>query len=538
MNSRKIDPSMRRRLFGWILTLATVLQITARADDWLEAGPLMSSFPTLWESGWRQDGLGPLAWWQETSDTVSAGISPLISVVSTPSLDREQVDVLYPVLTWRRTGKEERWQVAQIISWVGASQQDGADEYFHRTVFPFYFQQKSVSGTNDYLAVFPFYGHLRNRLFRDETEFIAFPFYSKTRKRDVTTRNYVYPFFHLRDGPGLTGWQLWPLYGTQTRKETEGKDFLGDPLVTPASSSWFVLWPLIGHQHAELVQTNERVQQARFSVLASPFSPNRDRTTFDSTQVLPFYASMRSPDRDQTSYLWPFFTRTEDRKNQFVEWGAPWPFIGWANGEGKTSRRFWPFYGNIESGTSRRNFYLWPFYTHRHQEDTLFERERWTSGFILFDNNIIRNRETDEFRQETGFWPLFHYSHDMRGRERLRVLAVMENIVKNREAVERNYSPIWSAYYSERDPARGMASQSVLWNFFRRDVSTNEVRISTLFGLVQTKRTPEGDRHWRFLWLPKTNFVASGPERLSTNRTPVRPTRPGTVPGPDTMRLR
>lgn len=528
---------MRRKLLGWILLFAAVVSHPARAEDWLEAGPFMSSFPTLWEPGWRQQGLGPLAWWQETSDTVSAGISPLFSSSSTPSLDREQFDLLYPVLTWRRTGQESRWQVAQVFNWVSTGQQDETDRYIHRTVFPFYFQQKSVSGTNDYLAVFPFYGHLRNRLFRDESEFILFPLYSKTRKRDVVTRNYVYPFFHRREGPGLTGWQFWPLYGTQHKVETLGKDMFGDPLVSPAAESWFALWPLFGYQRASVVTTNERVNQPRLSPFASPFSPTRDRTTFESLQALPFVALLRSPERDQTTYLWPLFTRTEDRKNQFVEWGAPWPFIGWANGEGKTSRRVWPFYGRIQSGKSRREFVGWPFYTHRHQEDTAFERDRWTSGFILFDNNIIRSRETGEYRQQTGLWPFFHWAHDTSGRERLHVLAIAENIVKNREAVERNYSPVWSLYHSERDPARGLASQSVLWNFFRRDVSTNEVRTSSLFGLVQTARKTDGDRHWRLLWLPNRNFERPGPVRTSTNRIPVFPVRPGTVPGPGHPRL-
>lgn len=113
-----------------------------------------------------------------------------------------------------------------------------------------------------------------------------------------------------------------------------------------------------------------------------------------------------------------------------------------------------------------------------------------------------------------------------------------ENIVKNRDAVERNYSPVWSLYLSERDPAKGLASQSVLWNFFRRDVSTNEVRTSCLFGLVQTTRKPEGDRHWRLLWLPNPEFQRPGPLRTSTNRIPIFPTRPGTVPGPGNPRFR
>jgi len=507
---------MRRRLSGWFLLFVLVLTGPGRADDWLEAGPFGASFPTLWDAGWRQEGMGPLAWWQETEDTFSSGLVPLLSYEHSPVLDRERFDLLYPAFTWRRSGQESRWQIAQVINWVSTGQQDETDRYVHRTLFPIYMEQRSVSGTNDYLSVFPFYGHLHNRMFRKEIEFIAFPAYSRTVKGEVTTRNYLYPLVHTREGPGLTGWQFFPLYGEQHKEVTWTTNFLGDRVLSPGADSWFTLWPLVDHQRTGIGTTNEAV----------------------NARVLPFYAWLRSPARDQSTWLWPLFTRTEDRRLNYVEWGAPWPVIGWANGEGKTARRVWPFYGDIRAGTSRRNFLLWPVYLHRHMEDTTFDRDRWRSFFFLFDDILLRSRETGEYRRETGLWPFFHWMHDPSGRERLRVLALGENFVRNRQALDRNYAPLWSLYWSQKDPVRGMASQSVLWNFFRRDVSTNAIRTSTLFGLVQTTRKPDEERHWRLLWLPNRHFKSEGPERASTNRIPVFPARPGTVAGPGNFRIR
>ena len=54
--------------------------------------------------------------------------------------------------------------------------------------------------------MFPLYGHLKNRMFRDESEFVLFPLWLKTRKGTLTTRNVAFPFVHFRDGPGLKGW--------------------------------------------------------------------------------------------------------------------------------------------------------------------------------------------------------------------------------------------------------------------------------------------------------------------------------------------
>ncbi|MBX3734594.1 MAG: hypothetical protein KF791_18615 [Verrucomicrobiae bacterium] len=506
-----------RRICGW-LSLSLVLAAAGPAwtDDWLDAGPFASSFPTLWESGWRQEGLGTLAWWQETPERISSGLAPLLSYEYSPVLDRERFDLLYPALTWRRSGGESRFQLAQVITWIHTGQQDEQDSYIHRTVFPIYFEQRSVSGTNDYLAVLPFYGHLRNRLFRDEIEFILFPIYSRTRKGAVVTRNYVYPVFHLRAGPGLAGWQFWPLYGAQEKEITWQTNLFGDRVLSPGSNARFAVWPLFSHQRAGLGTTNEVLQ----------------------THLLPFYAIVRSPARDQTTVIWPLFTRTEDRVAGYVEWGAPWPVIGWANGPGKTARRVWPFYGNIQAGTSRRNFLLWPVYLHRHIEDTAFERDRWRSFFFLYDDTLLRSRETGEYRRETGVWPFFSWRHDPTGREQLRVPALLENFVRNREALDRNYSPLWSVYRSERDPAKGAASQSVLWNFFRRDVTASEVRTACLFGLVQTRRGADGDRHWRLLWLPNRHFQTSGEVQRAAVGSPKALPRRGTVAGPGNSRNR
>jgi len=62
-------------------------------------------------------------------------------------------------------------------------QQDGNVRRF--TLFPFYFQQRAADSSLNYTAVFPLYGRLKNRLFRDEIRFVLFPLYGQSRKRDV-----------------------------------------------------------------------------------------------------------------------------------------------------------------------------------------------------------------------------------------------------------------------------------------------------------------------------------------------------------------
>ena len=112
------------------------------------------------------------------------------------------------------------------------------------TLFPIYFQQRSPDPKENYTALVPFYGHLKNRLFRDEIFFVMFPIYSETRKRDVVTDNYLYPFFDVRHGDGLHGWQVWPLVGTEHKDVTTQTNGFGEIETIGGYDKFFALWPI------------------------------------------------------------------------------------------------------------------------------------------------------------------------------------------------------------------------------------------------------------------------------------------------------
>ncbi len=480
---------MGRRLLSCLALLAGagVGASRAQAPDPIEAGPFAAEYPTVWETGTRVEALGTLATWEASADTTYWSITPLLSYESTPVLNRERFDLLYPVLTWRRDGTEYRWQLGQLFSFSGANRQSD-DSIVHRSIFPLYFEQRSLSATNDYLAIVPFYGHLENRLFRDEIDFYMFPIYSRSRKGEMVTRNYMYPIFHRRTGPGWNGWQFWPLYGTEHKDVGWTTNHLGDRVVSPGRDKWYAMWPFVFDERKNLGTPAASTNRA----------------------VLPFYSGQHGLTYDQTTYLWPFFSRNEDRAKGFVEWGAPWPLIGWANGTGKTARRVFPFYGNSQAGPIQSRFYLWPIFTHRSIDDETLERHHWRSVFFFYDDVYLRSKETGNYRRERGVWPFFVWRRDLDGRERFQFPAPVETVLRNREAVQRNYSPLWAFYRAESNPKTGRSSQSVLWNLFRRDVSTNSVRTSCLFGIVKTERTDGGKRRWSLFWTTPRETAESG----------------------------
>ena len=82
------------------------------------------------------------------------------------------------------------------------------------------------------------------------------PLYAETRKKDVVTDNYVVPFFHLRHGDGLHGWQFWPLVGNEHKDVTTQTNGFGDVTTIGGHDSFFALWPLFfndaqRHRHDE-----------------------------------------------------------------------------------------------------------------------------------------------------------------------------------------------------------------------------------------------------------------------------------------------
>jgi hypothetical protein len=462
--------------FLWAVWLAAGLAVAA------DLGPLGTRSATVHEPGERHEALGPLLSGEVHGSQQWWALSPLVVDLEDPEIGRRHFDLLYPLLTYDRFETESRWQLLQLLNFATSQPMgDGtnSDTKIRRNLFPFVFSQKSPSGTNDYLAVVPFYGRMNNHLFRDRIEFVALPLWVVTEKRGVETINVPAPFFHLRRGAGVAGWQLWPLFGHETKAITWKTNLLDEPVLIPGHEKSFLGWPFGFANQFGLGTTNPATER----------------------MLLPLFSVTRSPARDNTTVLWPFFTHTEDREKGFTEWGAPWPFLMWANGPGKTARRVWPLFGTEQTPTRAREFIGWPFYKHRRVSKPALVSDRWQSVFFLYDQSRDVSVATGARNERRDLWPLFYWKRDFEGRERFQAIALLETLLKNNEAAERTYSPLWSVYRSERNPNRGMASQSLLWNLWRRDTTTNAVTTSGLFGAIRS-RSDQSGRQWRFFWRP------------------------------------
>lgn len=485
-------PTWRLRPAALLLLLGlTGALLKSTANGW---GPLWDESPLTFGPGTRTEAVGPLWALESGEGSMLWRIPPLIAHSTDVDTERSEYDVLYPLFTWDRFGTEYRAQLFQLISFSGGNTVEDQSKK-RTTLFPFYFRQTSSDPTNNYFALLPIYGHVRNRLLRDEVRFALAPLWIQSKRRGMVTDNFVAPFFHVRHGERLRGWQFWPLVGMESKGLTWRTNSLDEPEPVGGHRHFFALWPFYLNNKDGLETPRAVTNQA----------------------IIPLYSLQRSAARDNTTLLWPFFTHTVNREQQFVEWGVPFPFIGWARGPGKNANRLWPLYGNATNATTRQNFLLWPLYTHKRIVSGPLDRERTRFGFFAYSD--LRQSNTlagTEFRRR-DLWPLGTHQHEQDGRERLQVLAPLEPFFPNNKGFRRLWSPLWSIYRSERDPKRGCASQSLLWNVWRRDVSPTGSRTSALFGMVRTENTAQG-RRWRLLGIGLHRRPADVPDRRGPDR--------------------
>jgi hypothetical protein len=320
----------------------------------------------------------------------------------------------------------------------------------------------------------PFYGDLKNRLFRDDMKFVMFPLYSETRKKGVITDNYLFPFFDVRRGDHLTGWQFWPVFGVEHKKPTLSTNSLDEVETVGGYDKYFAAWPFYFQNRGGLATTNETM----------------------GLTVVPFYSRSHSATRDVTSYGWPFgYNVIEDREKKYNEHDVLWPLIVVARG-GKTVTRVFPFYSQAHKPDLESDFYLWPAYKYNWLESGTLQRRRTRIMFFLYSDIVETNRETGASFQRTDFWPFYTARRDTDGNRRWQALAILEPFFPNNRSMTREYSQIYSFWRCEKKHKTGAASQSLFWNLYRRDVTAHSKNCSLFFGLFQYQSGADGQR-WR-----------------------------------------
>ena len=475
--SRWLLPGLRICGLGLALSCCS----PAFAEDNFHAGLLFDEFPLTLDAGHRTEAAGPFFYDQQKDTERTWAIPPLFSHYTNSAVESREDDFVYPLLTYERYGTQYRWQFIQLLSFAGGQEVNDSEKR-RFTIFPFYFQQRSPDTNDNYTVLVPFYGHLKNRLMRDDIFLVMFPIYSETRKRDVVTDNYLFPFFDLQHGDGLHGWQLWPIFGARHKAVTTATNGFGDTEIVGGYERYFALWPIHFWQNNGIGTGN----------------PEKFRAN------LPLYSYSRSTNCDSTTVLWPFFSWIDEREKKYREWQAPWPFVIFARGEGKTTSRVFPLFSQSQNTNLESDAYLWPIYRHKaiHAEPLGLTRD--SILFFVYSAVTETNTQTGAEKKRVAMLPFFTWRRDFDGNERLQILAPVEPAVPNNRGIERNWSPLWSVWRWEHNPKTGADSQSLLWNLYRRDTAPDAKKCSLLFGLFQYQSDGKNKR-LRLFYIPVLN---------------------------------
>jgi hypothetical protein len=299
-----------------------------------------------------------------------------------------------------------------------------------------------------------------------------FPLFGETRKRDVVTDNYLFPIVHVRHGDGLTGWQVWPFAGHEHKDVTTQTNGFGDISLVAGHDHLFYFWPFYFKQDNGVGADD----------------PEKIRAS------IPLFITSRSPQRDSTTVLWPFFTSIDDRAKKYQEWQVPWPFVIFTRGEGKHTSRVFPLFSESHNAIKESDAYLWPLYTFKRTQAEPLDQQRARWLFYFYDRLSEKNTETGAEKIRLDAWPFFTWHHDFNGDERLQILAPLEPGVPDNPGIEKNWSPLWSLWRAEKNPKASAASQSLLWNLYRRDTAPARKKVSLLFGLFQYQSTEQTEQ--------------------------------------------
>jgi hypothetical protein len=302
------------------------------------------------------------------------------------------------------------------------------------------------------------------------------------------------PFFQLRHGDHLDGWQFWPVAGHEVKGETSRTNSFGGVETEGPYTKSFAAWPFFFEESTGIGATNWN----KLHVL------------------LPFYVVERSKDHDTSSYCWPFFTSIDNRELGYREYGFAWPFFTVARGKGKTTTRIFPLYSHAENKSLKSDFFLWPLYKFNSVSAPPLASERTSVLFYLYSRTSETNLSTGQRFQRSDFWPLMTSRHELDGRESLQVLSLLEPFLPDNDKIQRNYSPLYSLWRSENNPITGRTSQSLLWNLYRRETTPKTKKCSFLFGLFRYEMTPKG-KNWRVCYIP------FGKRSSSAEKPPDRP---------------
>lgn len=449
---------LRGIVFLWVFLFCLSAQLVC-ADD----STILTAWPLL---DYRADEqldyhslhlLGPLVKRESTGNGSVTALRPLFYRQGDDG-GTSSLDVVYPLWSYRTAPDNTRFNAIHLLSGDFGSRESGSSNRFH--LFPFLFYGSGEEGSERYFGLFPFGGTIKGWFGRDAIHFALFPLYSRTYQQGRRTDNLLWPFFAQIRGEEEQGFKIWPLYG-QSRK-------------TGVYAKRFFLWPIFFFEDNGLDTENPTSKRAAW----------------------PFYVSSESPQESYRSWLWPFFSRLENRPKAYTELSLLWPLVRITRGETRHGLRLLPFYADETVAANRKRWFGWPLYKIEETQTDRFYRVRHRVLFFLYSDLVEKQLTTGSEKRRIDFWPLFGYSRK-EGVSHLHVLSFLEPFFPENRGIENSWAPLWR-FYQQKWDSHGNRVVSLFWNLYWQE-KRGDALAWELFPLVEYSRNHRQERHLSLL---------------------------------------
>ena len=412
---------------------------------------------------------GPLLYKTPLTDGGSvSGIRPLYADWKAASGATHEINVLYPVFTYRTDGEVYRWSFLQLINRGGNGGNSAAaslpqPKYDTFDVWPFWFSRSTGSSESSYRALLPVAGRIKQRFGQDELSWILFPLYVKTAAKGATTFATPWPIIKTTRGTEQ-GFAIWPLFGSRKKPDVYRRSFF--------------LWPL---------GWNNTIEPQPES---SAGTPARREIGF-----IPFYTRETDAAFINEIYLWPFFGYSDRTgPKQYHETRYFWPFIVKGRGENRSVDRFGPFYTRSVNKGVEKIWLPWPLYRQkRYSEDHIAHTRRQVLYFIYSsaEQRSLTNPSAAP-AAKSHLWPLYSKWDNGAGRRQLQFPSPLGIFFPDNERVRQSWTPLFTLYrHDQQSP--GNVRDDALWGLM--SWTRSPARSEFHFGpLVSVARNEEGNR--------------------------------------------
>ncbi|WFB37646.1 hypothetical protein P3T73_07720 [Kiritimatiellota bacterium B12222] len=463
---------------GYVWLLAWMLG-GLQADEVIELdwGPFASEWHDV-SGNQRQRYLGPFVEYIESPEEDTAlALRPLFHTWLQKDQDFRRTEIVWPLYVYRIRENSSYWRFLLNFGWNWDV--NDSNSRWRLWLLPFYFQGRDVNGEN-YMALFPLGGSIREFAFWDRIDFALFPLAIRSYKKKMVTNTLLWPIFSKTTGPGSKRMRVFPFYGF-TEYENVGR-------------KTFILWPFY-------TQVNYMIPQS----LGKGWI------------LFPLFGHMKLSDQETWWFIPPLFRYSVGEEQNRIY--GPWPLFQKESGVVDKFYLF-PLYGRKESAGYKQQFFLWPLGHYESAErDTGTRKKFYFFPFVQYYYANPSEWVSPTPDGETTYlkiWPLFSNATKHSG-DSHRFAFFDFNPMKG-GPIERNYAAFWQVYVYARVDDR--VDKEVLWGFYRsakrgddyqyrslfpffnykRDRNEDEKHFQLFKGLIGRQRVGEKKR-WQFLYL-------------------------------------